>query len=475
MTSNIRTKSSRYASVAQDWQLTEDLWGGTQTMRDAGTMYLPMSTGEDLEKGKRYNERLARTTLTNFYKKTIDKHTGKVFSRDLQLQDYDADITRWVNDIDLEGNNLTQFARPVFTDGYNKGVSYLFVDIKKAPPGATLLQERQMDLRPYLTHIKAMDVLDIRTVAVNGKQEPVMFRYCEHYHDYMTDRYLGQLKTRVRAFFMTPESEFCQFEVWEQFEGEWVLVDNGQTNFKFIPLVPFYTNRTEAFMGRPPLLELAEKTVQYWVSSSDLAVAIHAANMPILFIKGLSPVIDPKTGNAKEVVIGPNTIFHTDQKDAEVDYVNYDPSGIETLQKELEYQREEMTLLGLEPLVNTAKTATEADLNAAEANNQLRSYALALKDALEQSLIWMGGFDKTGGLNKTDTPSRKQGSILINTNFQLEVSDVDTFANVIELGKMGVLTPLQIFKEAQARGIVNPDLTPEDEVGTDTLNPQTTV
>lgn len=474
MTNEVRKMSAKFSQYQQDWRLVEDLWGGTQAMRDAGTTYLPMSTGEEQNNAKRYHERLNRTTLTNFFKKTIDKHTGKVFARDLQFQDYDPEVLSWMDDIDLEGNNATQFSRPVFQAGYRIGVSYLFVDIAKAPPGATLKQERDAGLRPYLTHIPATNILDIRTSSVQGKQVPTQLRYLEHYYDYISDPFGGTLKTRVRHFYMDTEKNACQYQTYEQDrEHQWILTEEGETNFNFIPLVPFYTNRVAPYIGTPPLIELAEKTVQYWNSSSDLAVALHAANMPILFIKGLKPVVDPNTGEARDVVIGPNTIFHTDQATAEIDYVNYDPSGIETLQKELEYQRDEMTSLGLEPLKNTAKTATEAELNSAEANNQLRSYALSYKDSLEQAIIWMSGYDKKGGLNRNDVPSRKQGSVLINTNYQLEVGDVESFNQVIELGKLGIVSPQQIFKEAQTRGIVNPDLNPETEVKTNTLTVST--
>src|SRR5690606_4939799 len=97
-------------------------------------------------------------------------------------------------------------------------------------------------------------------------------------------------------------------------------------------------------------------------------------------------------------------------------------------QEQIENITKEMEALGMEPLQTVARTAAEANLTASEGNNLVRSFAMNLKDTLEQSLIWMGqymGMEVTGNLD-------------INTEYNTATVDASNYEQVIKLLDSGV-------------------------------------
>ena len=60
------------------------LMGGTRAMRAAAETYLPKEKEEETDD---YNSRLARTYLVNYFKRTIEKLAGEVFSKPINVPD----------------------------------------------------------------------------------------------------------------------------------------------------------------------------------------------------------------------------------------------------------------------------------------------------------------------------------------------------------------------------------------------------
>lgn len=447
-------RSPRFEQAHQKWQIVDDLWGGTQGMRDAGERHIPRDVGErsqDRDGDARYMARLNRSTLTNFYKKTILKHSGKVFSQDIKV-DYDRDdIKDWCDNIDLRNNNATQFAYNVLTDAYNKGVTYIITDHQVNPAAAdgiklNLAEERALGLRPYLTHIPASKMLDIRGDYVNGRYVPTLVRYVEEVLEYPADGFMPTVACQVKVLQVGSWSTFRQNQ-----EKEWYLYEAGSTLLDFIPITAFMTNQTGFMIGEPPLEELAEKTVQYWRDSSDLANIMHVANCPILHYTGTN--MDAQ-GQAVDIVIGPNSLVHSQNATNKLEWVEHNGNAIGKAMDNLKTQRDEMTLLGLEPLVTVAKTATEANLSAHDANSMLKAFALRLKDTLEQNIAWMLAY--TGEYDAQT--SSELGQLIISTNYGISGGDASEMADVIQMWKDKLISRKQALIEAQRRGIINPDL-----------------
>jgi|tagenome__1003787_1003787.scaffolds.fasta_scaffold20914429_2 hypothetical protein len=82
MAKSVATPSADYDEHFQRLDLQRTLMGGTRAMRRAGTRYLPQ---EQAEENAAYAARLARSTLFNAYRKTVEKMTGKVFAKPIAI------------------------------------------------------------------------------------------------------------------------------------------------------------------------------------------------------------------------------------------------------------------------------------------------------------------------------------------------------------------------------------------------------
>lgn len=453
-------RSPLFKLAHEKWTLVCDLFGGTDRMRACGETYLPREVGEratDKDGDIRFQARLNRSTLTNFYKKTLVKHVGKVFSAAIKHQGYVTKIEEWLENVDLRNNDLTEFGKNVFLDGYNKGVTYIVAEHLKNPlvsadpaaPKPSIKAEKDLGMRPYLAHIPANRMLDIRGEYLRGKFVPVLVRYVEEVIEYPEVGFTPSLVTQVKI--LQPGS----WSIW-RYDTEvamWYQHDAGATNLKFIPIVDFNPNPCGFMLGTPVLEELAEKTVQYWRESSDLSNILNKVASPILHYRGQN--VDAQ-GNDVDLVVGPNALVISNQHDNVLEYVEHTGSAISANQENLKIQRDEMTLLGLEPLQVTSKTATEANLASYEANSTLKAMALRLQDRLEQAIVFMACY--TGDAQEKDGEMVLSGSLTVNTNYGIQGGEASESEFIETLGEKGYLSKVRVMEELQRRNVVNPDL-----------------
>jgi len=104
--------------------------GGTDSMRLAGETFLPKEKGEEQES---YDSRLARTTLLEAFKRTLQKLVGEVFTKDIVVNDEtNADLKAFIDDVDLDGKNLSRFAANFLFWALALGIGHVLIDAPKA-------------------------------------------------------------------------------------------------------------------------------------------------------------------------------------------------------------------------------------------------------------------------------------------------------------------------------------------------------
>ena len=84
------------------------LMGGSDAMRDAGEVYLPKFKAKEQED---YNARLSASWLFNGFKKTVKDMTGRVFDKPVEVADAPEKIVAWAENIDMQGRDLSAFAK----------------------------------------------------------------------------------------------------------------------------------------------------------------------------------------------------------------------------------------------------------------------------------------------------------------------------------------------------------------------------
>lgn len=428
-----------YQAAHERWALVDALMDGRTAMLDAGYIQKELN-----EPQNRYESRLSRTSLTNFYARTIRNHAGKLFAKDIETEGFSSNMQLWLEDINLDGHNLTKFAHQLFVDAYNKGVSFILTDMQQVAPiegrKRTAADDLIEGVRPYLVHIPAANVIDYITDTINGKTVLIQWRYFED----VLER-VGEFEvSKVRQVKVLEPGRWRTFR--KDKEGNWQPHAEGSTGIGVIPLTAYYTNRgLNNYVGSPPLEDLADKTLQYYQQENDLDNNIHFGNVPMLQFRGSQPssIVDTtdSDGNpiqvekSTDILVGPNCITYTGSKDEYLEVVEPKGSTAKVAMERLKLLQQEMELIGLAPMVNTARTATEAALNSFEIDRSLQACATSLEDALEQALLYMNEYpiaqetvgsltvNKEYGFNDP-MAAQKQGNALIQGGNKVQEQDV---------------------------------------------------
>ena len=451
MSNSVAKRSGDAEEMATAAAKARALMGGTVAMRKAGKTYLPKFTAESEEA---YQERLALSWLFNGYRKTVRDMAGRVFAKPVELgEGAPQQIIDWSANIDLAGRDLSTFARAVFEDGIDAGISYIMVDAPPRSGGETQAQAKAANLRPYLIHIEVESILGWKAAPINNVQT------------------LTQLRIMEEVYEQDPDDEFAQIEidqvrVLDRLEGtvqtrifrkvkkangaeEWVL--HGAPTFSGlteITVVPFYANRDGFFEGNPLLDDLADVNIAHWQSQSDQRNILHFARVPILFAAGRA-----SDEGRLEISIGQAVV--SVNPDAKLSWVEHSGQAIGAGRQDLKDLEVQMETHGLQLLVGQSQSATGATLDAAKETSILAMTADQLKDALEQAMIWMAAY---GGLGDVAV------EVKVNKEFGAGMMTAQELQLLLNAVGTGDLSRETFLGELARRGMIAPDTNVQEEI-----------
>lgn len=444
---NVSTPLPEYTAHQESLKLINTLMGGTAAMRGAGTTYLPQEPAESTDA---YPIRLGRTTLFNAFKRTVQKLTGEVFCKDVDVgEDVPPQVAEWASeDIDLQGRNLSRFAQKVFMAGLRDGVTHILADYPQADGVATLADEKAAAIRPYWVHIEASRLIGWRFETVNGKRTLVQVRITE-VQTVPDGDYATKNVNRIRV--LNQDS----FEIWEEHaddkgESEWVLVQEGIVTLGFIPLATFmFGEQVSEMTADPPLDDLAELNLAHWKLDSDYRTTLHQM-VPIWFGKGITDATGKGPGEGgSQVIVGAGRLIHSMNTEADLKGIALESGPAEAMKAELAALEDKMALFGLTLMLPKGGqiTATQAGQDKSENDSALRGWAMVFKDGLELALQYMARWAKLGD---------KGGTLIVNTDFRaFSGLDVTVLTTAMVAGKI----PMGLWlKELQRRGVVEDDV-----------------
>jgi hypothetical protein len=448
---DVTTELQEYKDHQARLELPNTLMGGATAMRNAGTKYLPK---EPAESTKAWEIRRDRTSFFNAFKRTLEKLTGEVFSKDIALgEDVPAQIIEWCENIDLQGANLSRLAKEVFKAALKDGVTHILVDYPQTDGSETRADEQVKGIRPYWVHIRASQVIGWLHEIVNGKKVLMQVRFKEA-HQVPDGDYGVKEVNRIRVLW--PD----RFEVWEEQEEKgkkkvWVLIQGGSLTLGFIPLVTIpFGEPLSAMTALSPLEDLAELNLAHWKLDSDYRQTLHQM-VPMWFGKGITDAEGKALGEAdSKVVTGAGRLIHSTNTEADLKGIALESGPADAMRRELDAIEEKMALFGLTLMLpKTGQvTATQAGQDKSENDSALRGWALVLKDCLELALQY------TAAWAKLDDSG---GTVTVNTDFRA-FSGIDStiLTQALVAGKI----PMSLWlKEMQRRGTIE-DAVDETEV-----------
>ena len=420
------------------------LRAGVEAMRDAGKKYLPQ---EEREQGPDYDNRIKRSWLFPALDKAVHDVADRVFAREITFgEDVPEQIVAFEDNITNEGRNLNNFARDVFEDGVEAGISFILVDSPKKDGDLTRAQEVRMNIRPYLVMVRAEAILGWKTETTDNMTTLKQVRILETAKEDNPDNEFEQVSVeQVRV--LDVENGRMGGRIFRQNDkSEWILYEEFLTEMSEITLVPFYTNRTGYLTASPPYENLADLNIAHWQSASDQRNILHTARVPLLMFSGVKP--EDITSSSKSAVV-------TDNDAATGFYVEHTGAAIGAGRDDLKDMELRMTALGLQLMLpktgNT--TATGEAIDSAKSHTPLAQMANNLKEALEKALDYMAQYM---GLDDG-------GSVGVNTDFGVSLlgqADLTFLLNAVNTGQISRDT---FLREAVRRNVLMDGLDVDDE------------
>jgi ribosomal protein L12E/L44/L45/RPP1/RPP2 len=439
-----------------------DLYAGTFALRDKANVYLPQMPAED---DKAYKSRIDSSELFNAFKKSVSGLVGLVFSKEMTLAtDVAPKIKELCEDIDLEGNHVSVFAKDLFTDALRDGHVFVLTEMNAAvtdganETGVPTLADEVLGagLRPYWVKYLADQAVNWRHALVRGRRVLTQITFEEVEVEDKGD--FGEtVCTQYRVLRLTPAGVVGQ--VWRQVQrrdaqgnaianlydlvpgDEYTLKTMRGTALTEIPLAVCYGERTGLFTSQPPLTDLALLNVKHFRMTSDLHNLMHICNVPILWARG-------RDTSQKFQPIGSTILIDLDANEhSALGYAEVTAAGLENTQEEIDRIERRMAALGLEMLREKggeAITATEYVGNQAQSTSALATSARSLQDCLEQSAKYLALFL---GL---DAP--EGGSFVLNISWNRLSLSADEINALLLAKDKGVLDTETILELMQAAG-----------------------
>jgi hypothetical protein len=424
------------------------LMGGTDAMRKAGEAYLPKFPSESPES---YKARRDASWLFNGYAKAAKDMAGRVFAKPVELVDAAPQVAEWCKNIDMQGRDLSTFARQVFEDGVSgAGISYIMVDAPPRQEGVTQAQAQAQNLRPYLVHLRVEDILGWKSETVDNVTLLTQVRIFETIQEPGSDEFTQVDVEQIRVLDRTDAG--VAVRLYRKGKDEKWLLHEGPISLAVdeITIVPFYANRTGFFTGEPLLSDLADVNIAHWQSQSDQRNILHFARVPILFAAGRQDDEGP-------LVISASTATTASDANAKLQWVEHSGQAIGAGRQDLKDLEFQMETHGLQLLVARpgGQSATGEALDAQKETSTLSMTADELQDALEQALILMGQY------GAVDIGA---GVVRVNKEYGVSMMGAQELTALLSAVNTGNLSKETFLQELARRGAVRADLDVEEEL-----------
>lgn len=451
----ITTRGPHYDYMRDRWDRAYALRGGTQTMRDAGALYLPQFPKESDDNWMR---RLRMATLTNFWKRASESMIANMFREPIQ---YETELPdEIVENIDRRGADLTQFAIDVATGIIEDGVVMAVVDYPNAPSSLSVEDERRLGVRHYAYLIRPRSVIAAHETQVDGRRQLVYSSWYERKvsisgYDCFEDRMVRMIKRNEAGEIIWETHRVlaaADGSVNEGDDASTELYETGEIDFDRVPIVIGYANsvsRDGCFACRPLLDDIAFKNIEHWQSSSDQRNILNVSRFPILVEKTANPD-DALLFNA----IGPHLKATIGQED-DLKYITAPTDGVEAGWRDLDNILREAQIMALELKLDQSPTATGRVLDRIEGMSPLQRVATEVEHVVNGVLQIIADWRGQG---------EDPGRIHINKDFGPTVADSVRVMALKDAVVLGAITMETYLKELQAIDFISQDIDPAQEV-----------
>lgn len=428
VTINPAVRSSASGAMLPRIEMMRACYGGTETMRQMGEIFLPRYRNETRE---RWMDRLNTTACTNKLREAVDAASAKPFRNLVRLRDASDELEKWSWNADGCGHHLHIVGHKFFNEAVLVGVSHILVDHPTTTNLPNLRAQREFNAQPFLRLIRGEDMLGAYYDTIKGEHVCVHARFsstrtafnrnsfAEQIIDqvYVVEPGIVQLWERPRSIsqqvpprLVAGGSIYTPYPIGLRYEpipvlndsgGKWELRWERKHDLDRVPLVSMVAGEEEAmFQVRPVFQDLAYKQREHWVSTSEHRNILSAARFPMLASSGVQ--IDENGPDGQGFEIGPWVVLTSPDPQGRWYFVEPKGQAIESGAKDIASIEYQMDMLALNPVQATNRQyvpQNERSLAETRVNSVVHDLAIGCQDALQKAINFVGmwtGQDTSG-------------------------------------------------------------------------------
>ena len=465
MPKGLLDRSPDIETMVPYWDMVTDIITGEEAITKAGEKYLPKFPGESKDD---YAFRVENGKFTNIFRDTLEGLATKPFQDEVTVvgNAINDKIKGFVEDVDGCGNNLSSFAALTFFIGIGYAIDWIFVDYPTTDNTVMNREEaREGNLKPYWRHILGKNVLEVRSYMKGSKEIISYFRYQEPSY--------GEEPIRVRVYAEEYDELGRKHIMWHLYQklektldnGEdFIEIANGEMSIGFIPVVPFITGHRDGnrFSFFPVMKDAADLQISLYRDESALQYIKVLACYPMLATDGLKPKTDAN-GKPERIAVGPGRVLYGaplgNGAGGTWKYVEPQANSLEFLKKDIDKTKQDLRELGRQPLtaLSSQLTTVTTSIAAGKAKSAVTTWALGLKDALENALLI------TLQWENPEIPVDEQPEVNVYTGFDNVLEDG---SDLEQLGKARERRDISLetyWEELKRRKILSAEFTAERE------------
>lgn len=463
------------AAVMPQYKKIRDCLAGSDKVKAAGVVYLPMPNEADksAENVARYKGYKGRAVFYNVARRTLAGLSGQVFARDPVSEIPDAlDVVE--TDATGTGVSSAQQAKRLLNYALAYARGGIYVDYPNTgEEGATKQELDAGHLRPTITVCDPNTVVNWRTITVGAKTLLSLVVIAEtwpFYDDgfeikhgcqfrvmsleYDTDEngnVVGDTKYKVEIWreknpTVWNGDSIPKNKAYQVSEGPFYPTDPEGNNLSEIPFMFVGSENNDTSVDNPPFIDLCELNLAHYRNSADYEEACYVMGQPTYWFSGLTQewVKDVLGGQIKlgswgGVPLPPNS-------SAGLLQMNPNTMPFEAMG----HKENQMVALGakLVEQKSVQRTATEAQQDEAAESSFLAATAKNVSAAMEWAFKWCSVFM---GLDETTIVYQ------LNTDFDLMKLSAADRAETIKEWQGGALTFAEMRAVLRKGGVATED------------------
>lgn len=276
-------RDPKYTALDPQRERCADVLEGLDRIIERAALYNPKLPRET---ERNYQTRISLTKLTNLMLAAVRASEGLLVSNPPTLIDgVSTEITEIWDDIDGFGTGgavwLREVIRTMLTEGSIIAVAASSVRSGIRP---TRRDEKVLGLRPYAALYRAKDVMSARFERVGSKRvlSQIVLRESPEIFD---GKFGIKTATQYRVLQRSADGTSHLDTVWrEDSDGNFnIVAEPNRIETTELPVVEFSSDPTAGFMlARPPMLDLADMTLEHYLVKSDRRWAMRCTCFPWL-------------------------------------------------------------------------------------------------------------------------------------------------------------------------------------------------